>query len=132
MGPLYGFMFAGMAQEVAGRPAVDAAGFSAMMNAALAGVRRAGSAQVGDKTLVDCLVPAVAAFDAARDAGFAAALEEMSEAAVKGRDSTVDLVAKVGRASRLGDRSRGVPDAGATSCCLILTTLAASFRKRLA
>lgn len=132
MGPLYGFMFAGMAQEVAGRPAIDAAGFSAMMNAALAGVRRTGSAKVGDKTLIDCLVPAVEAFDAARDTGFAAALEEMSKAAVKGRDSTVDLVAKVGRASRLGERSRGVPDAGATSCCLILTTLAASFRKRLA
>lgn len=132
MGPLYGFMFEGMAKEVAGRPAIDAAGFSAVMNAALSGVRRTGSAQVGDKTLIDCLVPAIAAFDAARDRGFAVALQEMSEAAVKGRDSTVDLVAKVGRASRLGERSRGVPDAGATSCCLILTTLADSIQKRLA
>lgn len=132
MGPLYGFMFQGMANEIAGRPAIDAAGFSAAINAALAGVRRTGSAQVGDKTLIDCLVPAVAAFDAARDAGFDTALQRMSEAAVQGRDSTVDLVARVGRASRLGERSRGVPDAGATSCCLILTTLATSFQRRMA
>ena len=48
----------------------------------------------------------------------------MSEAAERGRDSTIDLVARIGRASRLGERSRGVLDAGATSCCLILQTIA--------
>ncbi|MDX5351305.1 MAG: DAK2 domain-containing protein, partial [Paracoccaceae bacterium] len=65
------------------------------------------------------------------DKGFAAALAEMAEAAEKGRDSTIDLVARIGRSSRLGERSRGVLDAGATSCCLILTSLGASIRKRL-
>ena len=55
---------------------------------------------------------------------FAGALDEMSEAAVAGRDSTVDMVAKLGRSSRLGERSRGVMDAGSASCCLILTTMA--------
>jgi dihydroxyacetone kinase len=50
----------------------------------------------------------------------------MADAAERGRDSTKDLVAKVGRASRLGERSRGALDAGATSCALILRTLAGS------
>jgi dihydroxyacetone kinase-like protein len=47
----------------------------------------------------------------------------MKIAAIEGRDSTKDMMAKLGRASRLGERSRGVLDAGATSCCLILVTI---------
>lgn len=121
-----------MAVTVGGRAAIDAEGFSALLNAGLAGVRHTGSAEVGDKTLMDTLVPAVAAFDATKAEGFAPALAAMAAAAEAGRDSTVDLVAKIGRASRLGERSRGVPDAGATSCCLILTTLADAFGRRLA
>ncbi len=131
MGPLYGFMFQNMALAVEGRAALDAEGFSVMLNAGLAGVSATGAAKVGDKTLIDCFVPAVAAFDAAKAQGFAPALVAMAEAAERGRDSTVDLVAKLGRAARLGERSRGVPDAGATSCCLILTELGKSFASRL-
>ena len=131
MGPLYGFMFQNMALAVEGCAALDAEGFSVMLNAGLAGVSATGAAKVGDKTLIDCFVPAVAAFDAAKAQGFAPALVAMAEAAERGRDSTVDLVAKLGRAARLGERSRGVPDAGATSCCLILTELGKSFASRL-
>lgn len=129
MGPLYGFMFQEMATTVQGRPAIDADGFSAVLNAALEGVRRTGSAKVGDKTLIDTLVPAVEAFDGAKSQGFVAALAAMRKAAEQGRDSTIDLVAKIGRASRLGERSRGVLDAGATSCCLILVALADSLER---
>lgn len=132
MGPLYGLMFEDMAGALAGRAEIDAAAFSAMLNAGLEGVRGVGSAQVGDKTLMDTLVPAVAAFDAAQGQGFAPALRAMAAAAEQGRDSTIDLIAKIGRASRLGERSRGVLDAGATSCCMILTTLAQSVQRRLA
>jgi dihydroxyacetone kinase len=73
----------------------------------------------------------VSAFEAAKASGFATALDEMIRAAEKGRDSTIDLVAKIGRSSRLGERSRGVLDAGATSCCLILTSLGQSVLVRL-
>ena len=55
----------------------------------------------------------------------------MKQAAVQGRDSTRDLVAKIGRASRLGERSRGVLDAGAVSCCLLLSQLADTVDQRL-
>lgn len=132
MGPLYGLMFEDMAGAIKGRAEIDAEAFSAMLNAGLAGVQGVGNAQVGDKTLIDTLVPAVAAFDAAKAQGFAPALAAMTEAAEKGRDSTIDLVARIGRSSRLGERSRGVLDAGATSCCMILTSLGNSIRTRLA
>ncbi|WP_122741034.1 dihydroxyacetone kinase family protein, partial [Pseudomonas viridiflava] len=64
-------------------------------------------------------------------ASFNDALEAMKRAASQGRDSTRDLMAKIGRASRLGERSIGVLDAGAVSCCLILTRLADSVQPRL-
>ena len=74
-------------------------------------------AKVGDKTLVDTLSPAVDVLKSAAGAGdgFKETLLRMKEAAAAGRDSTRDMVAKVGRSSRLGERSRGVLDAGATS-----------------
>lgn len=131
MGPLYGMMFEDMAKAVKGRDRIDAATFSAMLNAGLNGVQAIGNAKVGDKTLIDTLVPAISAFDAAISLGFEAALLAMAAAAESGRDSTIDLVARIGRSARLGERSRGVLDAGATSCCLILTSLGQSVRERL-
>lgn len=134
MGPLYGMMFTRFAETIDKLPAIDAAAFSAMLASGLDGIETIGSAKVGDKTLLDTLVPAKTAFDAATAEGqpFGAALDALSAAAEAGRDSTKDLVAKIGRASRLGDRSLGVLDAGATSCALILTTLATEAKARLA
>lgn len=132
MGPLYGLMFEDMAEQIRGHEQIDAALFAAMLKAGLAGVQGVGNAKPGDKTLIDTLVPAVSAFEAAQDQGFAAALQAMAVAAAVGRDSTIDLVARIGRSSRLGERSRGVLDAGATSCCLILTSLGESVERRLA
>ena len=128
LGPLYGSFFRAMARAARGCEAVDAAVFSAMLHAGLDKVRETGGAEVGDKTLLDTLAPAVATFDQAVEGGqsFASALQAMKAAAEQGRDSTKDLVAKKGRASRLGERSRGVLDAGAVSCCLLLCTMADS------
>ena len=133
MGPLYGVMFTQFAEAIDKVPSIDAKTFSAMLASGLEGIQSIGSAQVGDKTLVDALVPAIAAFDGATAAGksFAEALDELVAAAEKGRDSTTNMVAKVGRASRLGQRSLGVQDAGATSCAIILKTLASAVQARL-
>tara|TARA_R110001583_G_scaffold7571_1_gene37348 strand:- start:16102 stop:17886 length:1785 start_codon:yes stop_codon:yes gene_type:complete len=131
MGPLYGFVFRNMALSIEGQDFIDAEGISAMLNAGLQGASSTGGAKIGDKTLVDCFVPAVLAFDGTKDQGLVPALSAMGKAAETGRDSTIDLVAKLGRAARLGERSRGVPDAGATSCCLILNELAAAISRRL-
>ncbi|UPA26610.1 dihydroxyacetone kinase subunit DhaL [Shinella oryzae] len=134
MGPLYGVMFTEFAETIEGVEKIDAAAFSKMLHAGLAGIQSIGSAKVGDKTLLDTLVPAVEAFDTATAEGkpFGAALEDLVAAAEKGRDSTIDLVAKIGRASRLGERSRGVLDAGATSCAILLKELSDGARARLA
>ena len=134
MGPLYGVMFTGFAESLKDTDAIDAPAFKRMLHTGLDEVQAIGGAKLGDKTLIDALVPAIQAFDAAGNAGrsFADALAAMTAAAEAGRDSTVDLVAKLGRASRLGERSRGVLDAGATSCALILATLAEGAAAKLA
>lgn len=133
MGPLYGSIFLGMANSVRDKSTLNTADFAAMLRAGLDELADISTAQVGDKCLLDTLVPAVQAAEQAvqLSASFAGMLTAMCQAADQGRDSTVDLVAKIGRASRLGERSRGVLDAGATSCCLLLNTLAQSIRQRL-
>jgi len=92
----------------------------------LAAILDIGVAKIGDKTLVDTLDPAIHAFSGsiAITNSFHIALEAMSKGAEQGRDSTKEMIAKLGRASRLGERSKGVLDAGATSCCLILLSIA--------
>ena len=133
MGPLYGSFFLELGATLVNAHVLDAALLSRALHAGLASLEDLGGAKVGDKTLLDTLVPALAAFDAATAQGcdFKTALDALSAAAEAGRDSTKDLVAKIGRAARLGERSRGVLDAGAASCCLILQTLAAGLQKRL-
>ena len=104
-----------------------------MLQAGLAGLQEIVDAQVGDKTLVDTLSPAVDMLKMAEDSGLDmnTALEQMKQAARTGRDSTKNMVAKFGRSSRLGERSRGVLDAGATSCCIILESMADAMLKLL-
>lgn len=133
MGPLYGMMFSDMAESLGDKDTIDATSFAAMLRAGHDGVQQIGNAQVGDKTLIDTFSPALDSFDASIAAGkaFVDALSAMKVAAEAGRDSTVDLVAKLGRSARLGERSRGVQDAGATSCCMILSAFADSISARL-
>ncbi|AZC82931.1 dihydroxyacetone kinase subunit DhaL [Pseudomonas chlororaphis] len=133
MGPLYGSLFIGMADEVRGCQQIDAARFARLLRGGLSSLQDITDAGVGDKCLMDTLIPAVEAFEQAEAGGasFKESLQRMKSAASQGRDSTRDLVAKIGRASRLGERSLGALDAGAVSCCLILTQLADSVEPRL-
>lgn len=125
MGPLYGKLFRGFAKELDGKEQIGIAGMGAAIEGMLTSIQSISPAKPGDKTLVDTLYPAVEAYKraVAESQDFRGALEEMKSAAITGRDSTKDMVAKLGRASRLGERSRGVLDAGATSCCLLLESL---------
>lgn len=133
MGPLYGTFFREMAKVSQDKEYITAQDVLDMLNAALSGVQELGNAKVGDKTLVDTLVPAIDAYGKTIDEGknFQEALDALKHAAEAGKDSTKDLVAKVGRSSRLGERSRGVLDAGATSCWLILRSMADSMLELL-
>ena len=133
MGPLYGMFFKAMARVCKDKAVLDAASFGEMLTAAKDKVQDISGAQLGDKTLMDVLLPAEESYRAALNANesFASCLDRMSEAAEKGRDATKDMLAKVGRSSRLGERSRGVIDAGSASCCLILQTLAKAIKAKL-
>lgn len=126
MGPLYGFFFKTFADMSKDMESIDQAAFKDMLQAIPVNLSKITKAKPGDKTLMDCLIPAVDTFSAATENGddFATALTAMAEAAQKGRDSTKDLVSKVGRSSRLGERSKGVIDAGSASCCLLLCAMA--------
>lgn len=134
MGPLYGQFFSGLASTLAPHAQLDAALFGEALATAVSRVQAMGNAQVGDKTLIDTLVPALSAYREALagGAGFAQALQAMSEAAERGKNSTQALQARIGRSARLGPRSIGVLDAGATSCCLILQSMARSLQQQLA
>ena len=123
MGPLYGTMFFEMSKTIDGKNEIDSQVFADLLGNALKGIQGLGNAKLGDKTMLDTLIPAEKAFRNGIEYGFSEALDRMLEAAEDGKNSTIDLVAKIGRASRLGERSRGVLDAGATSCFLILQTM---------
>lgn len=127
-GPLYGTLFLRMGTSAGERTELDAAGFAAALRAGLEGVLARGKAQLGDKTMVDALTPALDALDAALadGAGLGDALRAAAAAADKGSDDTVPLVARKGRASYLGERSAGHRDPGATSTALLLNAAAAS------
>ena len=128
MGPLYGSFFMGLAEGLAGSDTLDAKRFGDALVLGVDGVETVGGAKVGDKTLMDTLVPARDAYQAALAAGadFSTALTAMIAAAEQGWQSTTALQARLGRAARLGERSIGVIDAGATSCFLLLKTLGTS------
>ena len=126
MGPIYGSIFMSMADAGENMTEISLENLASILAKGLEDLQDIVEAQVGDKTLVDTLSPAVDSLKASAVASddYADALDKMKAAAKIGRDSTKNLVAKFGRSSRLGERSRGVLDAGATSCCIILTTMA--------
>jgi len=133
MGPIYGTFFIEMSDASDGKEDIDAAVYGEMLKGAVEGMKAIVDARVGDKTMMDVLIPAQEAYAKALADGksFEEALDASVKAANDGRDSTKDLVAKFGRASRLGERSRGVLDAGATSCALMIEGLAAGMKEKL-
>jgi phosphoenolpyruvate---glycerone phosphotransferase subunit DhaL len=121
-GPLYGTLFLRMAASAGDAETLDAAAFGAALRAGLGGIVARGKAEAGDKTMFDALAPACDAYDAAvaDGAGLAAALAAAAQAAEAGRDATIPLLARKGRASYLGERSVGHQDPGATSTALLI------------
>jgi dihydroxyacetone kinase-like protein len=125
-GPLYGTLFLQMGSSAAGKPELSDEDWAAALAAGVAGVQRRGKAELGDKTMIDALVPAVEALASSLAGGSAAgeALHRSAEAAREGMIATIPLVARKGRASYLGERSADHQDPGATSSWLLLRTAA--------
>lgn len=125
-GPLFGTLFLRFGVAAGETTELDANGFAAALKAGIDGVVARGKAELGDKTMVDVLLPTYDALVAATDAGddLAAALEKAATAAAEARDATEPLIAKKGRASYLGDRSAGHIDPGSASTAIMFATLA--------
>jgi dihydroxyacetone kinase-like protein len=128
-GPLYGTLFLQMGSATAGKSELDLAGWGDAVEAGIKGVQMRGKAEPEDKTMVDALLPALAALRAARDDGadLGEALRRSAGAAEEGMKATIPLEARKGRASYLGPRSVGHQDPGATSSQLLLQAAADTF-----
>jgi dihydroxyacetone kinase-like protein len=125
-GPLYGTFFIQAGMKSAGKMELTLEDWTVAMDAALAGIVMRGKAELGDKTMVDALTPALNALKQALQDNIPMnqALANAAEAAREGMVNTTPLVARKGRASYLGERSAGHQDPGATSSYLILKTAA--------
>ena len=125
-GPLYGTFFLRFAGAAGPSTELDAEMLNTALRAGLDGIVERGKAQVGDKTMVDALAPALDAMESVIKTGgdLAAAVIAARDAAATGRDGTLPLVARKGRASYLGERSAGHLDPGAASLSLLFDALA--------
>lgn len=125
-GPLYGTFFIQAGMKTAGKMELTLEDWTTAMEAALAGIIMRGKAELGDKTMVDALTPALEALKQAMQDNLTMhqALQNAAEAARVGMVGTIPIVARKGRASYLGERSAGHQDPGATSSYLILKTAA--------
>jgi phosphoenolpyruvate---glycerone phosphotransferase subunit DhaL len=125
-GPLYGTFFLRFAGAAGPATELDIEAFAMSLDAGLTGIMERGKAEPGEKTMVDALSPAVGAMEAVIKSGgdLAAAVTSARDAASAGRDATVPLVARKGRASYLGERSAGHMDPGAASMSLLFDALA--------
>jgi dihydroxyacetone kinase-like protein len=125
-GPLYGTVFIEAGFSLAGREAASPRDLAAALGAGTAGLIRRGRCAIGDKTILDALDPGVRAMAEAARAGcpLESCVGAAARAAAVGMRATIPLVARRGLALRLGERSRGHRDPGATSCFLLLRAMA--------
>jgi phosphoenolpyruvate---glycerone phosphotransferase subunit DhaL len=123
-GPLYGTAFLRASAAVKDVVELGPADVVAALTAALGGVVARGKAELGDKTMVDALDPAVKAASSAAGDTVAEILSAAADAAEAGAEATIPLVARKGRASYLGERSAGHMDPGARSTTLLLRAFA--------
>ncbi|WP_180059522.1 dihydroxyacetone kinase subunit DhaK [Acinetobacter sp. YH12128] len=129
-GPIWGSAFRAAAKSIQGKSVLTTADFAEMLQAAVKGIQTTGErsfgrgAVVGDKTLIDALVPCADSWSAHTDKSFKENFVLGAKAAVQGAENTKEIVARMGRAGTVGDRSLGYPDAGAHGLGVIFTDIA--------
>lgn len=118
-GVIFGSLYLAGAKDVDAKPVLTAEDIAKMERKSLLAIQERGKAEVGDKTMVDALAPAVEALEANKDKGLLEMLKAAEEAARQGVENTKNYQAKFGRAKSLMERAIGYQDAGATSVWLI-------------
>lgn len=131
MGPLYGSIFMGMSMATKEEEHIDGNVVEAMLSNAYENIKIISPAKPGDKTIVDVLDPALLAYQKIWSASgdVKEALNACANGCEQGMLATIHMQAKLGRASRLKEKSIGHQDAGATSCCLLLKAMCDTARK---
>ncbi|WP_168379246.1 dihydroxyacetone kinase subunit DhaK [Acinetobacter cumulans] len=128
-GPIWGSAFRAAAKSIQGKSVLTVADFAEMLQAAVKGIQTTGErsfgrgAVVGDKTLIDALVPCADSWSAHTDKSFKENFVLGAKTAVQGAEKTKEIVARMGRAGTVGDRSLGYPDAGAHGLGVIFTDI---------
>ena len=121
-GVIFGSMFMS-GQDFDPKKELSAEDLAEIEAKALATIQERGGAQVGDKTMVDALAPAVDAMKANADKGLLEMLKAAEAAAKEGVENSKNCIAKFGRSRSLGERALGYQDAGATSVSLIFEAM---------
>ncbi len=135
-GPLWGTAFLRAAGTAGDKQVLAPADVIAILRAAAGGIAQRGGAVLGDKTLLDALIPATDALEAGlkQPDGTAgngtAALQKAAEEARRAADATATMIAKKGRAAYTGERSVGSVDAGAVAIAVIAEAISAAWSKR--
>ena len=119
-GAIFGTVFRDGGKALAGVEKFDAQAYATLLQAALEGVQKRGGAKPGDKTMVDALHPAAEKAQEVAGETLSAAAGAIADAAEAGKDASKEMIATMGRARTLGERSIGHPDAGAVSISIIL------------
>jgi len=124
-GPIWGSAFRRGGRFAKGKEAMDLKELAEFFQAMVNGVQKMGGAQLGDKTLLDALIPATESLkqSAAAQEDVLVALQKSVESAEKGAEKTKEIAATKGRAQYLGDRSMGYYDAGAKAVAVILAAI---------
>jgi dihydroxyacetone kinase len=126
-GPIWGSAFRAGARYAKGKESLSIQELGEMLDAAVKGIQKRGNAQRGDKTLLDALIPTAEALMAFEGDDLKAGLQAGAQAAVQGAEETKTMVASRGRASYVGERSLGAPDAGAMALGILFTDIANTF-----
>ncbi len=122
-GAIYGTGLMKIAQSLKGKDTLDMDTMIVALDAMIAGIKMRGKAELGEKTMLDTIVPAVEVLKVDKNKSLNILLEEVETASKKGMESTENMMATKGRASYLGERSRGHIDPGAMSSYLIIKTI---------
>lgn len=123
-GAVFGTLFRAGGKAIKGSETFGASEVGEFFKNAAQGVKDRGGAKPGDKTMVDALDPAAAAAESASGKSLCEALNDVSAAAANGREESKDMIATMGRARTLGEKSLGHPDAGAVSVAIIAQQMA--------
>lgn len=128
-GPIWGSAFRSAGKYAAGKESLSLAEFAGLLASAVEGIQKRGGAKLGDKTLLDALIPTAESLAKSAEAGheFEKAFDLGAAAAREGAEKTRTYAAAKGRASYLGDRSLNYPDAGAMALGIIFTDIAEAF-----